>query len=442
MNIDRQLPQALEAERAVLGGLMLTSGLATELAAHVQAADFYRPDHGRLFQLLLDLEARGEPTELAAVCERLVREGTADQYGGLSYVSGLPDSLPSTANLDYYAALVRDRAQRRRLVFAAQEIAERVLVGAEEWPDLLCAAEGLLQPLTQAPEIATWHPASEIATEVYHLAKVAADQGQPPGVSSGYLDLDRMLGALAPSDLVILAARPAMGKTALAMSIAANVARGGHAVGVFSLEMGRQQLGARLLSGEARVGLSALRQGRLHPPNWVDLARAHDTVAGLPLHVDDTPALNVAQIRTRAKRLKAQRPDLALLVVDYIGLMGGDPRISREQQVSASSRGLKAVAKELDVCVLGLSQLNRGVEQRTDKRPLLSDLRDSGAIEQDADSVLFIYRDEYYNRDSADKNIAEVIVAKQRNGPTGTARLFFDGEYTRFENLDESGRYL
>jgi len=441
----RALPQSLEAERAVLGGLMLDPERVLTTSELITPDDFYREAHKKLFQLMLDMTERGEPTEMVAVVERIVAASRADEYGGLAYVSSLPDAVPSTENLDYYAGLVRDRALRRRLILGAQQIADRVYSGDDELPELLDYAESTVFSVTQERSNQDWWSLGNVVdTEYARIKKLADLRGEVTGTPTGYTDLDRMLAGMQRSDLIILAARPAMGKTALALNFAQNAAHKDHAVGVFSLEMSRGQLATRLLCAEARVSMSKVRIGMLsRDHDWPRLNEAHERLSRLPLFIDDTPGLTATQVRSKARRLKAEHPNLALIIVDYIGLMGGDARLSREQQVSASSRGLKALAKELDITVVGLSQLNRGVEQRTDKRPLLSDLRESGAIEQDADIIMFIYRDEYYNKDSPDKNIAEVIVAKQRNGPTGTARLYFEGEFTRFENLDEShGGYL
>lgn len=435
----RELPQSLEAERAVLGQLLLspadvTLGLAEQLAA----GDFYRGAHQELYRVISAMAEAGEVVETVSVVDRLHREGRAEACGGLAYVSALADGVPSTENLPYYVAIVRDRAIRRRLYLALLDVQSRILAGAEELPALLGAAESAVQSV-QEGDAATGELRSigVIAEDAYQRVKAAAERASAiTGVTTGYLDLDRMMTGLQPSDLVILAARPAMGKSALAMAVAQHAAESGVGVAVFSLEMSSDQVGARVLSGTASVQLSRIRTGQLsRDREWPALGEALGRLGELPLYVCDQPALTVGQIRGKVRRLKARDPGLRLVVVDYLQLLGADQRLPREQQVSAMSRGLKALAKELDVAVLALSQLNRGVEQRQDKRPLLSDLRESGAIEQDADVILFIYRDEYYNKETRDRNIAEVIIAKQRNGPTGTVKLFFDGAYTRFDNL-------
>jgi replicative DNA helicase len=307
-------------------------------------------------------------------------------------------------------------------------------------------AESTVFAVTQDTKSRDWAALSTVIdSEFLRIQKLSEHRQEVTGIATGYVDLDRQLAGLQPTDLVVLAARPSMGKTALAVNIAQNVALAGSGVGIFSLEMSREQLATRMLCAQARVNATNVRTGRLtRERDMPRLTRAAEELYQIPVFIDDTPAVSVTQIRSKARRLKARCPHLGVIVVDYIGLIHGDPRVSREQQVSASSRGLKALAKELQCTVLALSQLNRGVEQREDKRPRLADLRESGAIEQDADVILFIYRDEYYNPETADQGVAEVIVAKQRNGPTGFVKLAFVGEYTRFENLAhgvDSGGY-
>jgi replicative DNA helicase len=439
---NRSLPQSLEAERIVLGGLMLDADRMAAVMELLDADDFYRESHAHLFALMAEMNQKGEPTEMMAVVQRVASAGRAEEMGGLSYVSSLPDNVASTENLEYYAKVVREHAVTRRLILAARGIADRAGSGQDELEGLLDFAESEVFAVTQQKSSVDWSVLSELVDQEFLRIQNLASRGEDiTGVPTGFVDLDRMLAGLQRTDLLILAARPSMGKTALALNICQNCAHQGFGVGVFSLEMGRGQLATRMLTCEARVDASRVRTGRLSEEyDWPKLVEAADALHHLPVYIDDTPGLTVSQIRSKARRLKARYPQLAVLMIDYIGLMSGDPRVSREQQVSAASRGLKALAKEIDVAVIALSQLNRGVEGRQDKRPMLSDLRESGAIEQDADVIMFIYRDEYYNKESPDKNVAEVIVAKQRNGPTGTVRLAFQGEHTRFDNLArESG---
>jgi len=450
--IDRPLPQSLEAERVVLGGLMLDGTQVLATAEVLDAEDFFSDRHKALFQLLVEMAGRNEPTELLAVVDRVSAAGRAEEMGGLSYVSTLTDQVPSVESVEYYARIVRQRAVSRRLIQAARQIADRALQGQDELAELLDFSEGRIFEVTQQKASRDWHALSEIVdnefVRIESLAKAWEEGGGNnrgvTGTSTGFVDLDRRLAGFQPTDMVVLAARPAMGKTALALNLARNAAMHGAGVGVFSLEMSKGQLATRLLTSAAKVDASRVRTGDLsRDHDWPRLQAASEELYHLPMHIDDTPGLTITQIRSKCRRLKSMHPELKLIVIDYIGLMQGDPRVSRQEQISTASRGLKLIAKELEVTVLVLSQLNRGVEQRPNKRPVLSDLRESGAIEQDADIIMFIYRDEYYNPDTtAEPGVAEVIVAKQRNGPTGTVRLAFQGQFTLFENLAQESGYL
>ena len=439
MSDARPLPQSAESERAVLGGLMLDPERVLAVAEVLTAEDFYRESHQRLFQLMVEMTEQGEPTEMVAVIERVAAAGRAEEMGGLAYVSSLPDNVPSTENIEYYAGIVRQRATTRRLVFGAKEIADRALGGQDDLPSLLDFAESTIFAVTQERSSQDWHALSEVVDQEFiRIQKLSENRGEVTGITTGFIELAKMLAGLHPSDLMILAARPAMGKTALALNIGLNAALHSNAgVAVFSLEMSRGQLATRLLCAQARVEGGKVRTGFLsREHDWPRLTSAAEELYRLPIFIDDTPGVSVTQMRSKCRRLKSLHPELGVVVVDYIGLMHGDPRISREQQISASSRGLKALAKELGITVIALSQLNRGVESRTDKRPMLSDLRESGAIEQDADIVMFIYRDDYYNPEtSTEPGVAEIIIAKQRNGAIGSVKLGFQGQFTRFENL-------
>jgi replicative DNA helicase len=437
MEGDRALPHSIEAERAVLGGLMLDSVTASEISEMLEEGDFYREAHGKLFTLLVEMSERNEPTEMVAVVEKIAGSGRADEMGGLAYVSALPDNVPSTENLEYYARLVRQRSVVRKLLAGLTEVAERARGGKDELPELLDFAEETIFKVTQDKSSADWQPLNKIVDQEFlRIQQLSERSGEVTGYSTGFFDMDKMLAGLQNTDLVILAARPAMGKTALALNLGLNVARKNVGVGVFSLEMSAGQLATRLLCIEGRVDAGKIRTGYLsREHDWPNLTAAAESLYKMPIFLDDTPGINITQVRSKARRLKAQCPDLGLLIVDYIGLMSGDGRVSRQEQIAQSSRGLKGLAKELNVCVLALSQLNRAVEQRNPKVPQISDLRESGAIEQDADIIMFIYRDDYYHKESARQGEADVIIAKQRNGPTGTAVLHFEGKFTRFDNL-------
>jgi replicative DNA helicase len=440
MNDGGALPQSLEAERAVLGGLMLDPDQCLVIAESLKPDDFYREAHGNLFGLMVGMAEASQPTEMVAVIERVIATGVAESVGGLSYVQGLGDNIPSTQNLEYYAGIVEERAIARRLIVGVQQIEEQARTGAADLDELLDFAEKTVFDVTQQGSKQDWERLSTVVDrsflEIQNRSQMGS--GEVTGIPTGYVDLDKLLAGLHKTDLLILAARPAMGKTALALNIALNAAHTGAGVGIFSLEMGREQLATRLLCAQGRVNAGAVRTGQLNKDrDWPRLTEAADVLYNLPMYIDDTPGLTVTQIRSKARRLKQKNPDLGLICVDYIGLMGTtDPRASRERQVALCSMGLKNLAKELNVCVLALSQLNRGVESRDDKRPRLSDLRESGAIEQDADTIMFIYRDEYYNPEtSAEPGVAELIIGKQRSGQTGIVKLAFQGEFLRFENL-------
>ena len=432
------LPQSLEAERAVLGGLMLDPDQVLIVAERLAPEDFYRDVHGQLFQVMVDMAKENEPTETAAVVEKVASKGMADATGGLDYVQRLADNVPSTKNLEYYAEIVRQRSVSRRLILSVEEIAGRARSGELDLSELLDFAESSVFSVTQEGTALDWEQLSQVVDRAFLDIQARAERGADvAGVPTGFADLDSLLAGLHPTDLIILAARPGMGKTALALNIAANAASTGAGVGLFSLEMSRAQLATRMLCSQARVDSNKVRTGALNKErDWPRLTDAAETLYRLPLFIDDSPGLSITQVRSKARRLKTLNPNLAVIMVDYIGLMVGDPRVSRERQVAMASQGLKALAKELNVCVIALSQLNRGVEQRDNKRPRLSDLRESGSLEQDADVIMFIYRDEYYNKEnSPEPGVAEVIVEKQRNGATGKAKLAFQGMYTRFENL-------
>jgi replicative DNA helicase len=433
-----QLPQSLESERALLGGLMLDSQQVLTIAETLKSEDFFRESHQHLFSVILKMAEGGEPVETVAVCEKIVAGGTAEKAGGLDYVQRLADDVPSTQNLEYYAGIVRQRSVQRRLISSVGEIAERAREGDKPLAELLDFAETSVFAVTQESAGADWERISEVVDRAFVEIQARSEQGSDvTGVPTGFVDLDRKLAGLHDSDLVILAARPSMGKTALALNMATNAAMSGAGVGIFSLEMSRAQLATRMLCAQARVDAQKVRTGFLsRERDWPKLTEAAEVLYALPLYIDDTPALNITQVRSKARRLKTINPGLKVIMLDYIGLLVGDNRVSRERQVAEASQGLKALAKELEICVVALSQLNRGVEARDNKRPRLSDLRESGSIEQDADVIMFIYRDDYYNKEnSAEPGVAEVLIEKQRNGATGSVKLAFQGIYTRFENL-------
>lgn len=440
----RQFPQSLDAERAILGGLLLDHEQIPSIGEVLVPEDFYSAAHAKIFELMLAQSSKGDPLDVLGLHDYIVASNTAEDFGGLSYISSLPEQVPSTENLEYYAKLVKEKSVLRQLIKVSAEINKRVMDGSEDLAELLNFAEQEVFQVAQQRSKKDWLPLNALLDEQWvKLEERSNHSGEVTGIPTGFIDMDRILAGFQRSDLIILAARPAMGKTALALNFAQRAAIAGYGVGVFSLEMAAGQLAMRVLGSEARVDAGKMRTGMLSKAeDWPALEAANETLYHAPMFIDDTPGLSITQVRSKARRLKARNPNLSLIVIDYLQLMSANAQ-SREQEISAISRGLKHMAKELDLPVLALSQLNRAVEQRADKRPMVSDLRESGAIEQDADIIMFIYRDEYYNPDTTtEPNVAEIIVAKQRNGPTGTVKLFFEGKFTRFENLEQNQGYV
>ncbi len=434
------MPAAVDAERALLGGLILRPERVAPITEIVLAEHFYRPEHGRLFEVLKDMSSAGEGIDMLTVAHQIRKEGRAEEFGGVTYVSELTGHVSSTANLDHYAQTIADMAALRDVVQTCRRLGDEALARPRDVSLLLEQAVKDFASIGQEKRRGSWNEISMIVDqEIDRIEALSETDGTTTGARTGFAGLDKMLAGLQPSDLLILAARPGMGKTALALNLAQNVAMlEKRTVGIFSLEMSRGQLVTRMLCCESLVDASRVRTGTLEEEDWDRLRQGDDRLRQAPVWIDDTPGLSIGDLSTRARRLKSENDDLALLVIDYLQLMrGDDARAPREQQISSISRGLKGLAKDLDCTILALSQLNRAVESRQDKRPLVSDLRESGAIEQDADIIMFIYRDEYYHEASTDKGMAEVIVAKQRNGPTGTVRLAFQGQYARFDNLAE-----
>lgn len=431
----RVYPQALDAERALLGGVLLDWTQMEGLCARVTSADFYMAAHGRLWDLLR-LWPTPDGWDVLAVAEALLRDGSAERVGGLPYVTSLPEQCVSTVNLDAYADIVRDRSIRRGLMLAAQKIVQDVAEGSAETPALLDAAERAVLGVTLAARpVETSFKASLVLDEVGML--VDERWGKPceiPGVSCGLKDLDRQLGGLRSENLIILAGRPGMGKTALAMRCAVAVAQAGHGVLVFSLEMSRQQLMLRALCSEARVDSRRVETGKITGEEKARLDKAINALYTLPMEFDDRGGVSVLELRSQARRISRRMP-LGLIVVDYLQLLAPlDARAMPVHQVAQNTALLKALAKEMKIPVIVLSQLNRGVEARQDKRPLMSDLRDSGAIEQDADSIVLLYREAYYKPETEDPLRVEANVAKNRHGAPGLVNLNFEPEFCRFDN--------
>jgi replicative DNA helicase len=439
-NLRRVPPQNLEAEESVLGGILLDNAALDQMIELVQADDFYRGAHRKIFRAMLDLSERNEPVDLITLAEALKGRGDLADVGGTAFLADLAVRVPTAANVVHYARIVRERAVLRGLITAATEIATRGYEASDDVAGLLDRAEQLIFDIAERQTRNGFARLADILVgSLKQIERLYEQKQSVTGVPTGFADLDRITSGFQPSDLIIVAGRPSMGKTAFCLNIAENAAlRFDVGVAVFSLEMSKEQLAMRMLCSEARVDLARVRTGHLSDREFPHLALAAGRLADAPIFIDDSPALSVMELRAKARRLKRDPSSkLGLIVVDYIQLMrSSQGRDSREQEISEISRSLKALAKELNVPVVALSQLNRQVESRTPPIPRLADLRESGAIEQDADVIIFLYREEYYKEDSDKKGLAEIIVSKQRNGPTGEVELTFLREYTRFENRE------
>lgn len=442
-------PHSLEAEQSVIGGLLLDNTAWDRIADLVGENDFYHDEHRRIYRQIRKLLGDNKPADALTVAEALDVAGDGERTGGLVYLGEIAANTPTAANIRRYAEIVRERAILRQLVSAGDEITTSALnpLGREA-KELLDEAEAKIFAIAEAgmrhqTGFQHIHP---LLAQVVERIQELHDRENPSditGVPTGYYDLDAKTSGLQEGDLIIIAGRPSMGKTSFALNIAEHVAlEVGLPVGVFSMEMGGTQLAMRLLASVGRLDQHRVRTGRLNEDEWSHLSLALGRLHEAPMYIDETPGLNPIDLRARARRLHRQCGKLGLIVIDYLQLMSSaSPGENRATEISEISRSLKGLAKELAVPVVALSQLNRSLEQRPNKRPIMSDLRESGAIEQDADLITFIYRDEVYNPDSQDKGTAEIIIGKQRNGPIGTVRLTFIGEYTRFENYAAPGSY-
>ncbi len=442
-------PHSIEAEQSVLGGLLLDNAAFDKIADLVGEGDFYRDEHKRIYRQIRKLLERSKPVDVVTVAESLDQAGEGGETGGLAYLGELAANTPSAANIRRYAEIVRERAVLRQLVTAGDEIAGSALNPLGRDPkQLLDEAEAKVFAIAESGfrHQTGFQHINPLLTQVVERIQELHDRDNPSditGVPTGYHDLDAKTSGLQPGDLLIVAGRPSMGKTSLALNMAEHVAiEVGLPVAVFSMEMGGTQLAMRMLSSVGKLDAHRVRTGRLNDDEWSRLSFALGKMHEAPLYIDETPALNPIDLRARARRLHRQCGKLGLIVIDYLQLMSASGHgENRATEISEISRSLKSLAKELNVPVMALSQLNRSLEQRPNKRPVMSDLRESGAIEQDADVIMFIYRDEVYNPDTPDKGSAEIIIGKQRNGPIGMVRLTFVGEYTRFENFASQGSY-
>ena len=431
-------PNSIEAEQSVLGALLVDKDAIPIVAESVKPEDFYRQDHKEVFEAVLDLFEAGKPVDIISVKEQLSLRGTLEGVGGIEYLSNMADMVPTTANVGHYAKIVEEKSILRKLIKASSEITSSGFEASEEISVIMDQAQKKIFDIIQRRSNRGFFPIKDVLMETFNkLEELYNTKGFVTGVPTGFTDLDNKTSGLHASDLILIAARPAMGKTAFALNIAQYAAIYARVpAAIFSLEMSREQLVSRMLCSEAAVDSQRIRTGKLEEDDWPKMARVLGPLSEAPIYIDDTPGLSVMEIRAKCRRLKLEK-DIGLVVIDYLQLMQGRGRIeNRQQEISEMSRSLKILAKEINVPVITLSQLSRAPETRSDHRPILSDLRESGAIEQDADIVMFLYRDDYYNPETEKKNIAEVILAKHRNGSTGVVELAWLGQFTKFANLD------
>jgi replicative DNA helicase len=431
-------PQNVEAEQAVLGAMMLDHNAVITAMEVLQPHDFYREIHRTIFEAMENLHRENKEIDLITLPEELRRMKKLDAAGGLEYVLSLPNLVATAANIEYHANIVKDKAMTRDLITTCTDLTTEAYDGEKEADKLIDDAERKIFHLAENKKSGDFDPVGKVVEDTLDkISKLYENKAGLTGLPTGFRDLDKLTSGLQPSDLILIAARPSMGKTAFTLNIAQNVGVRQHkTVAFFSLEMSKEQLVQRLLCQISHIDSQKLRTGQLNTDkDWAQLTDACDKLYQAPIYIDDTPGISVSEMRSKARRLKSEH-GLDLIIVDYLQLMQGRNSESRQQEISEISRSLKALARELKVPLIALSQLSRSVESRQDKRPMLSDLRESGALEQDADIVAFLYREDYYDKETENQHITEVIVAKHRNGPTDTVKLYFRGEYTLFLNLD------
>lgn len=433
-------PQSLEAEQSVLGSMLIDKEVVPVVMEILKPEDFYRPDHKEIYDVIIELFDRAQPIDLITVSERLKLHGKLDLVGGLEYLTNIATEVPTTANVKHYSKIVEEKALLRKLIKASSDIVDLGFNASEEVSFILDKAEQNIFDILQKRSSQGFVPIKDVLVDTFNkLEELYNNSGSITGIPTGFADLDFKTSGLHNSDLILIAARPAMGKTAFALNLAQNAAVHSNVpVAVFSLEMSREQLVNRMLCSEAMVDSNRMKTGKLEDNDWQKVAKALGPLSEAPIFIDDTPGVSITEIRAKCRRLKLEH-NLGLVIIDYLQLMQGSRSKSenRQQEISEISRSLKILAKEINVPVITLSQLSRAPEARTDHRPILSDLRESGAIEQDADIVMFLYRDDYYNPETEKKNIAELILAKHRNGSTGTVELVWLGQYTKFANLEK-----
>ncbi len=436
--LKRILPHSIEAEQSVIGSMIMDRDAITVASEIILGEDFYNKQYGVLFDTMVELNDEGKPVDLVTLQDRLKEKDIPPEVSSLEFIRDLITAVPTSANIKYYANIVAEKSTLRRLIRLNEEIANTCYAGKESMEDILADTEKRVFDLVQRRNSGEFVPIKKIVLDALDtIEKASHNQGNVTGVATGFVDLDYKTAGMQPSDLILIAARPSMGKTSFVLNIAQYVAfKQKKTIAVFSLEMSKEQLVNRLFSMESRVDSQHLRTGNLSDEEWEKLIESAGMIGESNLIIDDTPGISISEMRSKCRKYKLEN-NLEMIIIDYLQLMSGSGRAtdSRQQEISDISRSLKALARELHVPVLALSQLSRAVEQRPDHRPMLSDLRESGAIEQDADVVMFIYRDDYYNKDTEKKGVAEIIIAKQRNGPIGTVELLWLPDYTKFANL-------
>lgn len=440
MELGKIPPNDVEAEQAVIGSMLTDRDAVISAIEVLKEEDFYREDNKTIYEAILNLYNRSEPIDIITLKAELTSMGMFDKIGGLEYIVGLPEKVPTTANVEKYISIVKEKSELRRLIKAANEIIEEGYDPTENIDDIMNSAEKKIFNIMQDKDQKSYSPIKDVLIDAFTELEQLYNQKQHiTGVPTGFIDLDYKTAGLHNSDLILIAARPAMGKSAFALNIATNAALKAKVPAVlFSLEMSKEQMVNRILCSEAMVDSNKVRTGKIDDDDWIKLADTMGDLSEAPIYIDDTPGISINEIRAKCRKLKLEK-NIGLVVIDYLQLVQGSSKRaqgSREQEISEISRSLKILAKEINVPVIALSQLSRAPEQRPDHRPMLSDLRESGAIEQDADIVMFLYRDDYYNEDSEDKGLAEVIVAKHRAGSTGTVKLVWLGNYTKFANME------
>ncbi|NLY67163.1 MAG: replicative DNA helicase [Tissierellia bacterium] len=431
-------PHSLEAEQSVLGAMILSKEAINTAVEKLRKEDFYKSANGEIFEAIVSLFNRDEPVDIITLSEELKKRGTLENVGGVTYLTDLTGGVLTTTNVKYYCDIVKEKAILRRLIESCDNIIAKSYEDTEDVNSIIEEAEKSIFDITQGRIDKGFAPLKDVLLESFSkMEEMAAREGELTGLTTGFIDIDNKLSGLQKSDLILLAARPSMGKTALGINIATNAAlKAGASVAVFSLEMSKEQLVQRIISSVSHVNLQKIISGNLNEDEWLQIIDSMGPLSQAKIYIDDTAGISLTEMKAKSRRLKIER-GLDLVLIDYLQLMQIDGRAeNRQQEISAISRGLKALAKELDCPVIALSQLSRAPELRSDHRPVLSDLRESGAIEQDADVVMFLYRDEYYNKDTDKKNIGEVIIAKHRNGPTGTVELVWLQEFTKFVNKE------